>query len=846
MKRLKYFLCGVYDTETTNIINTDGDKVEAHAFPILFIDNDIRGLDLKNYTPDEDDRVNFYRTKEEYINRLIYYMKFGREFKEIPIICAYNLMFDLQPLMNDLVKLFDISVNAQSSTNVYTLDLYEKDTDTLVMRFWDTFHLEMRGLEAMGETAGLAKAKGSWNYDLIRTNETPLTDEEYFYAKRDVQVIPAYLKYLLHANEWMKQSDLGVRVLTKTSIVRQMARRQIGNRKITKTDGKEITIDKMFTELCKKELPQSYSQYGIRKACFRGGFTFTAAKFASTIQRRVYSVDVTSMHHTFINGRMCPDNFGILTSAGLRTYVTSILNTPKEYVMNNYGKPFTHALHAKLNFYNIRLKKGTCFEDWGIGLIPMAKFRPEYFSENDMLQNAGNDAAENMVRSKGWHDTFSNAVFAFGKLYRAEKITIHVNELELWAISRVYEWDKIGLVCGEGTCSFIAPPDFVTLQSNLLFEMKSACKFISNHYHKGTPYLYNIPQIIPDGIRDSLLDGTCEEQFFEEYYTGTVKGMFNGIYGTMAQDIYKPSFTVDALGNLLVDKSTLLTEENWDEKQPKTCRVLYTYGMRIVGGSRLHMILAIEEMYNKFGNRIRVLGGDTDSMKISCDSDVTEKELEESLDIFKKCSKQAIDYCMQRVRKNFPDMASPLTGIGGFELENKGAPYEIHLECWNKARVSYTNGKAHITCAGLSRPIGKFHIERFIENLVNNGNKPEDVLSYCLGYNVDVAEELSFSLMGHRPNAADKYIKEITDYLGNKKEVITSESVALYPSNRLIGDTTKFVNASGVKYIQDVYHREINLNNKKLCIVNNIPMILESVSFGYKPVMIGSAIENEC
>ena len=146
----------------------------------------------------------------------------------------------------------------------------------------------------------------------------------------------------------------------------------------------------------------------------------------------------------------------------------------------------------------------------------------------------------------------------------------------------------------------------------------------------------------------------------------------------------------------------------------------------------------------------------------------------------------------------------------------------------------------------MSRPIGKFHIERFIENLVNNGNRPEDVLPYCLGYNVDVSEELSFSLMGHRPNAADKYIKEITDYLGNKKEVITSESVALYPSNRLIGDTTKFVNASGVKYIQDVYHREINLNNKKLCIVNNIPMILESVSFGYKPVMIGSAIENEC
>lgn len=41
--------------------------------------------------------------------------------------------------------------------NVYTMNLYEQDTDNMLLRFWDTRCLEMRGLKAMGETAGLPR-----------------------------------------------------------------------------------------------------------------------------------------------------------------------------------------------------------------------------------------------------------------------------------------------------------------------------------------------------------------------------------------------------------------------------------------------------------------------------------------------------------------------------------------------------------------------------------------------------------------------------------------------------------------------------------------------------------------
>ena len=247
MKRPKLVLAAVYDTETTNI----GDGENTRAFPILFIDNDIRDIDIYNYEPDRDDKINFYRTEQEMQDRIDAYVFWGECLGVVPIICAYNLMFDLQPLMEDLNERYEIHANAQSSTNVYTLDLYSEGNH--VLRFWDTYHLEMRGLAAMGKTCGLAKAKGDWDYSLIRTPETPLTDLELFYARRDVQVIPSYLRYLLHANEWMEQGDFGFRVLTKTSIVRQMARREIERLTVPKKDGKRLELRHAFMQLCKKE-----------------------------------------------------------------------------------------------------------------------------------------------------------------------------------------------------------------------------------------------------------------------------------------------------------------------------------------------------------------------------------------------------------------------------------------------------------------------------------------------------------------------------------------------------------------------------------------------------------------
>ena len=802
MKRLNYVLAAIYDTETCNI----GEGEETRAYPILFIDNDIRDIDLYNYEPDRDDKIYFYRYEDEMQARIDEYIEWGEICDVVPIICAYNLMFDLQPLMEVLNERYEIRANAQSSTNVYTVDLLLEGNT--VLRFWDTYHLEMRGLSAMGETCGLEKAKGSWDYSLIRTPETTLTDLELFYAARDVQVIPAYLRYLLHANEWLQQSDLGFRVITKTSIVRQMARREIERLTVPKQDGSRLELRHAFMSLCKKELPSCYSIYALRKACFRGGFTFTAARYALTLQRNVVSSDVTSMHHTFINGRYVPQDFRIAYPNELSVHFDAVLRTPLEYVLHNYEKPFKVAFHARVRIRNIRLRKNTCFDKWGIALEPSSKFKKGIEPGVEFGFDPANVMQENAVRKEGWYDRFECATFAFGKLYKAEEIVIHINELELWTMSRVYEWDSIEPIFGEVSMSFKLPPDFVTLQSNKLFEQKSAAKFISFHYHKGEPYEYDLKGI-PDGIANMLRKGTCEPQFFEAWYSSTVKGMFNGIYGTQAQDVFKPSYKcVD--GNLSVDEETVTTPENYDEKKPRSCRVLYTYGMRIVGGSRMHMVIAMELLYKSLQNRAWVLGGDTDSMKIACDSDVTDEEISCALEPIANASTQAIHKCMFRLRKNFPDLASGLNGIGGFEIENANNHYELHIELWNKARVSYLNGKTHITCAGLPRPIGLYTIETFMDELIAAGNSPEIVLQEAVGFDTFISNSISHTLEHHKPVAQDIYEGTVADYEGVHAHICVHQSTALYPAPRWLGETLKLTNRLSVEFLERQYGRNVD------------------------------------
>lgn len=820
--RKDFRLAAIFDTETTNILH----GAETRAYPILYIFNDLRNTSLKSYDPTSDN-VRFYRHVDEalaYIDDLIAY---GSEHDYIPVIAAYNLMFDMQTLMLALTSSYTISVNAQTATSVYTLDLYVDDN--VVCRFWDTFYLEMGGLRAMGETCGLPKAVGDWDYTLVRTPETPLTEDELFYARRDVQVIPQYLQWLLHANHWLTSDMLGSRVLTKTSLVRQMARREIGGRRVTLQGGKKITLQRAFEMTCNQEFPKNYESYALRKSCFRGGLTFTSAQTANVVVDNVASLDVTSMHHAFINGRRLPVKFAPTPPELLQIACERIAATSLDDVLRHYDDPFLTGLHVAVRFSGLRLRKDTCFAAWGIAICPRSKFVRALHEDTDYSNNDRAKTQDNSIRARGYVDSAVNPVYAFGKLYGADKCVLHVNEIELWNIAQVYEYDDMHVLYGESTTKTITPPDYVTLQSNMLFARKTDVKNLIKGYTEGTPYAGDIPDSIPEGIAHDAKTGELSMKFLQSYYGSTVKGQFNGIYGTQAQDVMKPDYRVTETGELEVDKTTVCTPENFAEKRPKTPRVLYTYGMRIVAGSRMHLLIAMMLIYRHFGDRVTVTGGDTDSLKIRCDDDVSDADLLKCLQPLHHAIETAIDKIMRRVRVTAPDMASTLEHVGKFEVEDCGGSsrYVEHVELWNKARISVdAGGRVHVTCAGLPRPADVYTVEDFLRDLMTDGHSFGDVVSLALGYDVLVDYEICHTLQRNRPHACDRYTGDVTDYRGETAHVDTPEAIGLYPSGRWLGESDKQANMENITYLRSMYNRYVNTTPRELVLRDGMPRIV--------------------
>ena len=810
----QYAIAGAFDTETANI-EVNG---EWHAFAVCYQMNDLREASMDTYEPGTDDHIHIWRDRSQFFAFIEDCIEWGSQHERIPIICGYNLMFDLQTVFADLHAAYDMRVSAQSSTNVYTLDLVQGKT--ILLRFWDTYHLEMRGLEAMGRTAGLAKLIGTWDYEKVRTPETPLTVEEEAYAARDVQVIPAYLRYLCDANAWLTPDLLGFKVITKTSIVRQMAAHEIAPIKRHMRRGSEQTLEALYMAVCSENFAHCYYDYALRKASFRGGWTFTAARYASVVVRNVASLDVTSMHHLFINGHYMPDQMRPCPGWALERMAASVLSTSVEYVLKHYAKPFDYAFHMRVTFTGIRLKRGSCFERWGIALIPRGKFGTRVAGSAEYSRDDSAQAADVAARLSGWRDRALNARFAFGKLYSADSATLHLSELELWCVGQVYEWDAMRVELGEGTGKFMLPPDYVTLQSNILFERKQAMKHVTNVYEEGVPYPEAVPVSIPEGIAAGLKDGALSSQFVGSYYGNAVKGAFNSIYGCMARDECKPDYMVDAAAHICVDASRTATLENFFDIAPKRPKVLYTYGLRIVGGSRMHLCIAMLLLDRALGERVGITGGDTDSLKVTCDLSVTDLDLTNALAPLADAAKRAIDACMRRVRAHDADLASSLDGIGAFEVERAGdgTRWDYHMEAWNKARVSVANGHAHVTCAGLSRPDGAYTIEDYIDDRLRAGERPEDVLPDTLGYNVIVPHAICHALQRTMPGASDTFEADVQDYQGHSVHVKAPEAIALYAVPRVLGETDMPVNAENVTYMKDVYGRVVDLGTRRLLV----------------------------
>ncbi len=718
-----------------------------------------------------DHKDQFLRTPESVSDELDKVIDRGKEGHYLPVIAGFGIVWIMKPIIR--VMGCKVKAAAQSPSAAYYLDIL--DGKKPVLRIWDVSWLEPGGLEAMASMVNMPVPTLSSS---MMTPDTPMRGSDKRSLRMQSEIILAYLHRLLTTTEYLREDDFGYHLMTRTSLVRLMAKRKIGPLTY-KGRHRKVSLWAAFQKTARQEDATDYRTYALRRAAFRGGLAFVCGKEVGLDHHDVASLDVTSMHHVFINGRLLPVKFRPVDTDLLHVVWRRTIHTSVERILDTYEKPFDEAFHIAVRLKGLRLKKNSLFDREVFGIIPADKLH----RGSELVGAVESDtsvAADKAIFDEGLADSAVGAVCAFGKVLSADEIVLHVSEIEAWSLGQVYEWDSEEILYGELSQKFIVPPDYVTLQSNLLFSQKTDVKSILTRYEEGVP-TEGVPDTIPEAIRKKIEDGSLDKSALKAFYATTVKGAFNGIYGSQSMDPHRPSWAVNEDGGIAIDSDTIPSKKNGLSKG--SIGSIYTYGLRISGGSRMHLIIALELL----DGIVTPLSGDTDSIK--CVAECSNDKIMDALKPLHDATDRAVARVQERVRASYPDLASNFKGLGHFMIE-EAAPgedrWEHQMDGWAKTRITMSHGRYHITAAGLPQPIGMYTIKDWC-NEMGKTRSFEEVAGFVLGYNTFVVPEIAHGLTAIQPKG-DKVKEAIEDRDGVKRSVDAPSVVMAEESGITMGD----------------------------------------------------------
>ena len=364
-----YRICAFYDSETCNISSFE----RITAYPVLHQLGITHEFDLRAITPEnvaEKVDVTFYRHAFDLCAALD---DLPVRFPDcVPVVCVHNLGFDMYSLSNWLLTK-EVKVLAKSSAKPISFTILDDDGKPQLV-IWDTLGFSMRGLSKMGDDCGYPKLTGSWDYNLIRTPETPLTPEEIEYAAHDIYALACWFSWFLKRNDYIMPEKLGLNIVTKTGVVRD---KRIGKFSQVKGRKAKQNVGRMWYFQNRKEVPTDDDELFTMHACTRGGFTFTSAKWASKPldlpdDMVVAGFDANSQHPAMMVSKLYPEGFKICKADRLDKLARIVSYKTIDNVLDNWTCPFPTAFNACFEFSNLRLRKNTLFEHERIATLAYA------------------------------------------------------------------------------------------------------------------------------------------------------------------------------------------------------------------------------------------------------------------------------------------------------------------------------------------------------------------------------------------------------------------------------------------------------------------------------------------
>lgn len=775
-KSKPYRIIGAYDSETTNI----NENAAHRAFPILhqlgILDCSIENVDSDNV--EQHVNIELYRHAVDLYARFNEIIETG--FPYVPVVCCHNLSFDMYGLSPWLDSLPNVRVLAKSKRKPITFTICDGEGNARLV-LWDTLVFTGQSLDSMGRDCGYFKASGKWDYNLIRTPETPLTADEIEYSKKDIYALLAYMAWWIKRNPDIEPSKLGLNVVTKTGVVRERRKILFDSKRGKAT---KYNIGRFWHYLNKTQMPKTDDELYTMFACTRGGFTFCSSKNAGVpfdldgTDFSIVGFDATSQHPAQMVSHFYPVNFH---ESEPRTLDYAFLNVTKrsvDHVLEHFEKPFNVAFNAAFEFENLRLKEDSLFEKFGIAPLASARVLDDY-RELDEDNEQAQQFKEHLVKL-GYQDSCKNPRFEFGKLVSADLAILYLTELAVWEMAQCYEWDSVRAIGGYITGRFVRPSDMSTVSVMTFYKAKNEFKKAREHYYKHAT-IENGDILRSLGIAESIVSlmetGNASDSEVDSAYQST-KANLNALFGIEASNEYRRE-------TVLTSSGIEYAGEMGISNAPKNPKAWYQFGQRIVGWSRIAQILNMQLAYPYIET---IINGDTDSLKFVCKSGNVECVVN-SLGVYGSSVDSAKNKVMKRVETSYPEFFDELKSIGHYELE-----FETKRFCasWNKAYCTHDydprTGKREFsfTLAGIPARAG---VNQAADQFHENGMSYSEICSMMLGYNVTFAHSVIRLNARSFPEWGAAYVSNVTDYLRNEARVYEPAALCLYPMSKTVNDT---------------------------------------------------------
>ena len=806
--RKEYRIIGAYDSETTNY-DKDGRVI---AFPILHQLGLLDGTSLEDITPENvEDHVHIelYRHCHDLYARLDQMVHTVSDY--VPVILCHNLAFDMYGLSSWLAR-HDVRVLAKSARKPITFTVRNENGEPALV-IWDTLIFSQQPLERMGNDCGYQKGVGEWDYELVRTPDTPLTADELDYAKRDIHTLIAWFGWWIRRNPDIALERLGLNVVTKTGIVRERRRVRFDQ---VKGIGLKQNVGRYWLYRCRMEQAKSDDELFTMLASTRGGFTFCASTSASVpydltdTDETIAAYDATSQHPAQLVSHFYPIYFKEQPAFVLDAAFDLIGAITFERVLRQWDKPFPVAFYACFEFENLRPKAGSLFERFGV--FPLASARYKTPEQMKMDEDNGDKAAYmDYMNRRDYCDVAENAKCAFGKLISADKTRLYITELTAWEIWQAYEWDSVRAVHGYETGRFTRPSDMDVISVMQFYKAKDEFKKAREaFYDKGT--IDNADMLeslgIPHAITSTMQDGSISSGDVEATYL-SLKADLNAIFGISASNQYRRNTVLSSAGIEYVGEFGVCNA-------PKNPKVWYQFGQRIVGWSRIAQICA---MYLVEPFALKVVNGDTDSIKIVTKRDDLD-EISKALDVLAKSIDKAKRNVCKRIEQRYPDMFDPLDYIGHYVHEFNADRF---CASWNKAYCTQDEKKEkrrfNFTLAGIptrrreNKVVSFIGLNGYADRLYGLGWSFSDVCNLFLGYNVTFANDV-IKMNGRKfPEWGETVFEHVTDYRGETCTVAETAALALYPMTKTVNDTASADNAENMIYALE-NNPDVNIGRK--------------------------------